>query len=66
MQLRRAHSSRVCCLLACFDCLLQPVHFDAGVRHWLIQLTALFGEVGGLIGGNFYISLPSLNIKTGH
>jgi hypothetical protein len=22
-------------------------HFDAGVRHWLVQLTSLFGEVGG-------------------
>lgn len=20
-------------------------HFDAGVRHWLVQLTLLFGEV---------------------
>lgn len=25
-------------------CLLQVEHFDAGVRHWLLQLQQLFGE----------------------
>lgn len=35
-------------------------HFDAGVRHWLVQLTALFGQQAAIKGLNGIVSATNL------